>query len=118
MYFTPRLKTMMKNTGYEIIETSVDDYETLKHKSNIIKLSIKDVMNNPVVDEFLKTSIGDLIKQSKIHDTEKYYKHDPEEKLEPYKAKKSFLNHLLQFDLGKLPEEQVEKLYNNSSRIK
>ncbi|KAK3595842.1 hypothetical protein CHS0354_014664 [Potamilus streckersoni] len=95
MYFTSRLVTEMKNTGYEILDTWMQ-------KNNI------EIPDKDNIDEFLKTSIGERIKQARINNDEEinykelpqYYEYDPHENLEPFHAKKSFLNNMFQCDVG------------------
>ncbi|KAK3591324.1 hypothetical protein CHS0354_028434 [Potamilus streckersoni] len=80
----------MASTGYEIVEQPPDD--------NIFNKPFdSDIKNKPAVDGLLKATI---------------------EKLEPYEAKKSFLNYTFQCDVGKLPHDRVEQLHKNEPRFR
>ncbi|KAK3577509.1 hypothetical protein CHS0354_026465 [Potamilus streckersoni] len=72
----------MARTNYKIIEQPPHNYLTWC-LINIIKLSNSDIKNNPVVNGFLKTTIGERIKQSKAvasdTDRPRYYKYNPDE---------------------------------------
>ncbi|KAK3594215.1 hypothetical protein CHS0354_010425 [Potamilus streckersoni] len=97
-------------------------------KNNIEAPPAENIKNNPIVDEFLKTIIGERIKQTHAEKTDqneknpRYYKYDPRPKKSgpqnPYEAKRTYLNHIFQCDVGKLPAEQVEHLYKNSAPMR
>ncbi|KAK3600649.1 hypothetical protein CHS0354_031562 [Potamilus streckersoni] len=118
MYFTSRIIHMMRSTGYQII----DDYDTWTQKN--IEKPAAEITKNPIVDKFLKSSVGERIQQTHAEKTDqneeytryyKYYEHNSQNK---YEAKQSHLNHLYQCDVGKLPAEQVEHPYKNSTNMR
>ncbi|KAK3602431.1 hypothetical protein CHS0354_022218 [Potamilus streckersoni] len=102
MYFTPRIINANASNIYGIVEQPPDDYGIW------------------CLDDFLKTSVGELANESKSSVVEsehgpKYYKYNPDEKLEQYEP---YLNHMFQSDVGKLRQDQVEKLYKNEPLLR
>ncbi|KAK3601473.1 hypothetical protein CHS0354_033608 [Potamilus streckersoni] len=92
-------------------------------KNNIKKPAAGNIKNNPIVDEFLKTYVGERIKQTHVVEIDQddkcpqYYRYDARDSQDPYEAKKSYLNNNFQCDVGNLPAEQNSTHMKRAQRV-
>ena len=131
-YFTGRLVEMMKRTGYLVEWELPDEYETWKEKINQKRgqqIDNEAIHNNPAVDDFLKSSIGERIAAADVNmktvaDAIKtilrnnYHRYDPDERLEPYAKKLKYLNHVFQTEISKIDHDQIEYLDKNVTKLR